>query len=285
MSHFFDLDHFFHSPPGFLFFATHGFVWTVVALTLLAIAIHALALLGALGRAIGDWLTHAPGLDLIVTIFTVLPLFVGPILWGWGGFVGAVLGQYATLIVWTICHELAHPSVRRGPRIYKVNNKMVGMVPNLIGCFITSFAVPTFWIVRVTELTVYPAVRVFVNMPKYNQREWVNVSRQKFTGLIGHDLIWCLYCDWMTGIWSLGSEMLRNIESFWCPIRFSDKAKCDNCTLDFPDVDGGWTPANGTIADAAATVEKYYLAEPKPPTNAWLGHPVRLTVKGKAPTE
>ena len=37
--------------------------------------------------------------------------------------------------------------------------------------------------------------------------------------VIGHALIWCLYCDWMTGVWSLGTEMLRNVESFWYPIR------------------------------------------------------------------
>ena len=35
----------------------------------------------------------------------------------------------------------------------------------------------------------------------YKQAEWVNVSRTKFDGLVGHDLIWCLYCDWR---WSDG---------------------------------------------------------------------------------
>ena len=47
----------------------------------------------------------------------------------------------------------------------------------------------------------------------------------KVEGLVGHDRIWCLYCDWMTGVWSLGTEMLRNVESFWCPLRFSSDAK------------------------------------------------------------
>jgi hypothetical protein len=83
----------------------------------------------------------------------------------------------------------------------------------------------------------------------------------------------------MTGVWSLGTEMLRNVESFWCPIRFSSTAKCDNCKIDFPDIDGGWAPASGTIADAAAVVDRQYPAPNG--DNSWFGHPARLTVKGK----
>ena len=41
----------------------------------------------------------------------------------------------------------------------------------------------------------------------------------------------------LTGVYSLGAEMLRNVESFWCPIRFYDGKKCDNCKLDFPDIE------------------------------------------------
>ena len=51
------------------------------------------------------------------------------------------------------------------------------------------------------------------------------------------DLIWCLYCDWMTGVYAFGGEMLRNVESFWCPIRFYDGKKCENCKIDFPDIE------------------------------------------------
>jgi hypothetical protein len=102
---------------------------------------------------------------------------------------------------------------------------------------------------RLGQYLVYPPLTWLVRLPKYNTAEWVNVSRHKFEGLVGHDLIWCLYCDWMTGVWSLGTEMLRNVESFWCPIRFRSDKKCENCTLDFPDLDNGWAPADGTMAD------------------------------------
>ncbi|MBK7405799.1 MAG: hypothetical protein IPJ41_14560 [Phycisphaerales bacterium] len=96
----------------------------------------------------------------------------------------------------------------------------------------TALAVPVFWVIRVAECIVYPPLTWLVRLPKYKPAEWVNVSRHKFEGLVGHDLIWCL-CDWMTGIWALGGEMLRNVETFWCPIRFDSAKKCENCKHDF----------------------------------------------------
>ena len=98
--------------------------------------------------------------------------------------------------------------------------------------------------------------------------------------LVGHDLIWCLYCDWMTGVYSLGAEMLRNVESFWCPIRFYDGKKCENCRIDFPDVDGGWVAADGTMADVTRVMDEQY---PEGAVNRWFGHPARLTVNGEEP--
>jgi hypothetical protein len=99
------------------------------------------------------------------------------------------------------------------------------------------------------------------------------VSRQKFGGLVGHDLIWCLYCDWMTGVYSLGAEMLRNVESFWCPIRFYDGKKCENCKVDFPDLDGGWVRADGSMSEVAGVLEEKYGSGRR----EWFGHPARTT--------
>jgi hypothetical protein len=144
--------------------------------------------------------------------------------------------------------------------------------------WVTSVCTPVFCLVRMAELFVYPPLTLLVGLPKYDHAEWVNVSRQKFEGLVGHDLIWCLYCDWMTGVWSLGSEMLRNVESFWCPIRFASGKKCANCATDFPDLEHGWVPADGNMVDVTATIERMYAGN----VRAWFGHPVRITVKGKA---
>jgi hypothetical protein len=71
--------------------------------------------------------------------------------------------------------------------------------------------------------------------------------------------------------------MLRNVESFWCPIRFYDGKKCENCRQDFPDLENGWVPPDGTMGDVAALIESKYASVPR----TWFGHPARLTVNGQ----
>lgn len=258
-----------------------AFSWTVGLLFPFALLLHLFPRLGAPGKAIAAWCCRAPGLDVVVTILTALPWIVGPFIWGWGGLFGGVLGQLVVLIGWTIAHEIWHFRERSRPKLYRVHNRLIGMPRNLSSVYMTAFAIPAFTITRAAEYFVYPYLVYVTNFPGYKQSDWVNVSRQKYGGLYGHDRIWCLYCDWMTGVWSLGTEMLRNVESFWCPIKFASGAKCDNCKLDFPDVANGWSPADGTVEDAVAVLEREYLNEPRPPHNAWFGHPVRLTVKGE----
>ena len=124
----------------------------------------------------------------------------------------------------------------------------------------------------------HPMLVALLGFPRYRSGDWIIVSRQKFEGLVGHDLVWCLYCEWMTGVYCLGAEMLRNVESFWCPIRFYDGKTCENCRLDFPDLDGGWVPAEGTMADVADTLQTKYGDGRR----EWYGHPARLTVEGES---
>ncbi len=262
---------------------THPFLFiaggTLSIMLVAAGVLHLIPYLGSAGRAAAVRLCRAPGLDAVVFFFTGLPLVVGPILAGWKGLGAAVVGQLAMLIVWTILHELTHPAARKRPRIVTTINRNVGAWRNLLAVYWTAIVTPMFLVVRLAEIAVYPALTWLVGLPAYRAGDWVSVSRQKFSGLIGHDLIWCLYCDWMTGVWSLGSEMLRNVESFWCPIRFRDDKKCANCSVDFPDLDHGWVDADGTIEDVARTLEEKY--PPGQPIHAWFGHPVRLRVRGK----
>ena len=72
----------------------------------------------------------------------------------------------------------------------------------------------------------------------------------------------------MTGVYSLGAEMLRNVESFWCPIRFYDGKKCENCKLDFPDLEGGWVAADGTMDEVVELMECKYGGQ----QHSWFGH-------------
>jgi hypothetical protein len=255
-------------------FLTAGGV-TVVAMLVGALVLHGLPRLGRPGRAVSAALCRAPWLDLPITYFTVLPLVLGPIWGGWAGLLGALVGQVASVLLWGWMHELANLEAVRGPRIVRTVNRIVGRWRNHAAAWTTAMVTPVFWFVRLAEVFAYPVISVLVGLPRYRQGEWVSVSRQKFQGLVGHDLIWCLYCDWMTGVWSLGTEMLRNVESFWCPIRFSDAAKCKNCSIDFPDVERGWVAADGTMGQVAELLESKYGSGRR----EWFGHVARLTVE------
>jgi len=252
---------------------------TLVALLLGALALHMVPLFGEKGKRMSEALCRAPGLDGLITYFTALPMIIPTLLLGWVGLLGGIIGQVLTVMIWTVVHEITHPRALTGPRIVHVINRAVGRWRNHGAVWLTALCVPLFWLVRLAQYVVYPPITRLVRLPRYRDEEWVAVSRQKFKGLVGHDLIWCLYCDWMTGVWSLGSEMLRNVESFWCPIRFSSENKCANCKVDFPDIDGGWVKADGSMADVVAVLEKHYHRGDH--ENPWFGHPARMTVKGK----
>ncbi len=246
--------------------------------SILAFAASFIFMAGKPGEKVAAWCTRAPGLDIILGVFTWIPWILARATLGYRGFFGAVIGEVIALFVWVASHEAVYREAVRGPRIVKFINRTVGRWQNHLALWITAVAFPGFLFIRLMEVALYPLLVLLLKFPKYQQGEWVNVSRQKFSGLVGHDLIWCLYCDWMTGVYSLGAEMLRNVESFWCPIRFYDGKKCDNCKMDFPDINGGWVPADGTMAQVEHTMETMYGGNQE---KAWFGHPVRLTVKGQ----
>lgn len=263
----------------------------VVGMLALAAGLHLLKRLGPGGRVLAAACCRAPGLDLVVFLFTTAPLLAGlvvgaraggTILWSLGGLAVAICAQIVGLLLWIAAHEATHRPASPRPRIITTMNRKVGPVRNAIAVWWTAWATPVFTLIRIAEITVYPPLIYLVGFPRYKHGEWVNVSRQKFDGLVGYDLIWCLYCDWMTGVWSLGGEMLRNVETFWCPIRFASPEKCANCSVDFPDIDGGWVPADGSIEDATALLDERY---PGPGVNAWFGHPARLTVSAARKAE
>ena len=88
---------------------------TIAALLPIAGLLHLIPRLGSPGRRLSDACCRAPLLDWIITYFTVAPLFVGPIVAGWRGFLGAAAGQVATVLIWTFgdmsSSELSAPRV------------------------------------------------------------------------------------------------------------------------------------------------------------------------------
>ena len=251
------------------------FLYVGLVISLLAGAglLHLLPRLGKTGNNISDWFCRAPGIDLALTYFMLIPLAIGSLTLGWQGIAIALLAELSTLWIWIFVHELTHRKQRQQANIHRQMSQIVGKWQNHLAVWITAFAIPLFWVVRVTQVTVYPPLIELVGLPRYDEKEWINVSRQKFAGLIGYDLIWCLYCDWMTGVWSLATEMLRNVESFWCPIRFYSEKKCANCQQDFPDVNSGWVAADGTIEDVTELLASKYTTTQE--ERAWYGHSCR----------
>jgi len=247
---------------------------TAAALLLLGLA---LTLLNKFIRRTAERFARAPMLDVIVASFTWVPWVVAGVQGGWLAFAGALVGQLVALYAWCLMHETLHREAARGPRIVRFINRTVGRWRNHLALLVTLVALPGFWFIRFIQAFAYWPLVVLLNFPKYRQSEWVNVSRQKFDGLVGHDLVWCLYCDWMTGVYALGAEMLRNVESFWCPIRFYDGKKCANCRTDFPDIDHGWVPADGTMREVEQLMQEKYGHGRR----SWFGHPARITLKGK----
>jgi len=239
----------------------------------LAVLLTVLPRLGRHGRAISEALTRPPLLDLILATLTALPWIAGAIFAGWIGLGAAILGQMAALYAWIFLHELLYLHSARGPRIVRFTNRIVGRASNHLALWLTTFGVPVLWIIRLLEIFIYPTLIWLLRFPRYRHADWISLSRHKFRDLVGHDLVWCLYCDWMTGTWSLGTEMLRNVESFWCPIRFAHPAKLQNCRIDFPDIDGGWVPADGSMAQVQAVLEEKYGGDGD---RSWFGHPARL---------
>ena len=253
----------------------HTFIWVFLAIlsgeTVLVLLLNLMPRLGGLSKELTLIFTKAPGLDVIVSLFLWVPWVIGAIIDGWLGLVAAIAAQVLVMQSWIFAHEFAHRQTTKGSRIHRFMNQQFSWWRNNLALWATALAVPVFFLIRFAEVFIYPILVWVLEFPDYKHSEWVNVSRQKFQGLIGKDLIWCLYCDWMTGVYSLGAEMLRNVESFWCPIRFYEGKKCDNCKLDFPDIEGGWVATDGTMDDVENLLKEKYGDRQR----SWFGHPDR----------
>lgn len=218
-----------------------------------------------------DLLLRAPLLDLMVGLFTWIPWIATFYLRGWHGLLGCFIGQMAVLSSFCNIHSILHNY--KGPTIKRTLNEIVGPLRNHLGLLISLLALPILLSIRLGEIFIYPLLVWTLNFPKYKSGDWINISRHKFSGLVGHDLVWCLYCEWMTGVYSFGGEMLRNVESFWCPIKFYEGKKCENCTVDFPDIKE-WTSADGSMTEVTTLLKEKYPPTSKEP-RSWFGYPKR----------
>src|SRR5256886_17022855 len=93
----------------------------IAASTLVGIAgfaglLHLIPRLGAAGTRISAWLCRAPGLDLVVSLFTWVPPTVLGILYGWRGVAGGIPGPGRGGPGWGVAPQQGHPQPRDGPR-------------------------------------------------------------------------------------------------------------------------------------------------------------------------
>ncbi len=216
-----------------------------------------------------DKITVAPMLDIFVSLFTWVPWVTGAVCGGGIGLAAAIVAQVIFLHVFCLTHRLVRG--KKGRTLTDAQARLLGPIRNQLALLCTAPATVIFSGARAAEILLYPLIVRLAKLPPYKQSEWVNLSRHKYDGLIGYDLLWCWYCDWMTGVWALGSEMLRNVESFWCPIRFRSDVKNRHVSTDFPDVEK-WAPADGTMEDVVRLFESQYDGKS---ANAWWGHPDR----------
>lgn len=240
---------------------------------LVFIALTAAAILTRIAYTVTEKIAQAPLLDFFVSLLTWLPWVAGGWMLGWKGVIAAVIAQLVFLHAFCLTHRLLRG--KKGRTLTDAQGKILGPFRNQLCLMVQTPAILVFVQVRLAEILIYPPIAWLGKLPTYKSSEWVNLSRHKYDGLIGYDLLWCWYCDWMTGIWSLGSEMLRNIESFWCPIQFQSAMKNRNASTDFPDL-AKWAAFDGTMEDAVSAFEAHYDGKQ---LNSWWGHPDR-TKKG-----
>lgn len=231
------------------------------------------ALLTRFAYSVTEKIAQAPLLDGFVSLFTWIPWLLGFYVSRWSGLGAAVIAQILFLHAFCLVHRKLRG--RTGRTLTDAQGRVLGPIRNQLCLLVQTPAIFVFVAIRMAEIILYPLIAALGRLPTYRQSEWVVLSRHKYDGLIGYDLLWCWYCDWMTGLWCLGSEMLRNIESFWCPIQFESPIKNRNVAIDFPDLKE-WAPADGTMEDAVRLIEKHYRSDTP---NRWWGHRDRAPEK------
>jgi hypothetical protein len=198
-------------------------------------------LLFSLGRRC-DWLARPPAIDLIVILYTVAPWGAAWIVgmrihqhWagGFGGLATSAAAQIIALELFDFIH--LRYALRSGIRSLEINGaieRKFGKWNNRVCLWLTIPSIP-FFLANRFGFMGYVIFEKLLGFTHFNTADYITVSRQKIKNLIGADLVWCLYCDWMTGGWTLTTEILNEVESFWCPLQFADHGKCEKCAQFF----------------------------------------------------
>jgi len=134
---------------------------------------------------------------------------------------------------------------------------------------------PMFSLVRLAEIFVYPQLQWLVGFPRYS-REWLmSPAISSRAGRSRSRLVFVLRLDDRRLV--AGNRNAAECRIVLVSHSFDNTKKCENCAIDFPDLDHGWVAADGNMAQVVETIEKEHAGG----HHEWFGHPVRLTMKGK----
>lgn len=204
-----------------------------------------------------DRLLAGFGVDAVIGLFTLGPFALALALPAarQGGWLAQLIAPAGAMVVFTVLFCIVDEALRGergGFRIRAYWTGRDGWARYLTGwlCFA---ATPVFWLIRAGQILLYPPLRWAWGLPRLRARDYIALSRHKTKGLAGADYLFCVYCEWMTGLWSLGTEMLRHLESMWCPLRFRGEGQCERCAATFADLEHWADPAEGL-----AGVQRFY---------------------------
>lgn len=163
---------------------------------MISFSVHAAFILGGLflagvacriAFAISEKIVRAPFLDILISVFTWIPWAVGFWLNGWIGVLSALFAQWLGIYVFCLMDRV----IRGKPAdtLTAAQGRVIGPFRNHLALLATTPATVAFVAVRLTEILVYPVVAWLAKLPTYKSSEWVNLSRHKYAGLIGPDLL------------------------------------------------------------------------------------------------
>lgn len=217
-------------------------------------------------RRLKDRLLVGLGVDATLAVFTIGPFIPGFAVAAvrHAGWAVLLFGPLSAMVLYTFFWCVLDEMIRGEPGGFHIRKYWIrrdGWVRYLAGwlCFA---AAPMFWQIRVSEIVLYPPLRWAWGFPHLRARDYIAFSRHKTRGLVGADYLYCLYCEWMTGVWSLGTEMLRHLESMWCPLRFNGREdQCERCSWTFPDI-RQWASPEGGMPAVEQFLKLHYEGRP-----------------------
>lgn len=128
--------------------------------------------LGTWGKDAVDACTKTPMLDWLLSFIILVPWLIGGLTVRWEGIVASLLAQVLAMQLWIFYHEFLNRNVAPGSRIARFHSQRIGWWRNHLALWVTSIIVPVFFLIRFSEVFVYPMLIWLLGFPKYKHSDW-----------------------------------------------------------------------------------------------------------------